>query len=157
MTSAIEIFTQNKQNFPLDKIISKIKKGEWIDICQSFCSTNNNELIFDYIFFKCFAAPQTYNILFNFIIQKIDDILLKYDSFMIHVNIKSLTVMEADKHKSFIQDVTTFLYNKYPDKMKKCFVYNSPFGFSQILKIASVFLVKETLDKIEVVSKNKEL
>jgi hypothetical protein len=70
---------------------------------------------------------------------------------IVHVNMKSLSLTEIDKHKMFIQQMSQILQEKYPDKLSKCYIYNSPFIFSQIFNFVSMFVDKETLKKIEIV------
>jgi hypothetical protein len=61
-----------------------------------------------------------------------------------------LTLVEIDKHKNFIQYLSTFLKDKYPQKMEKCYIFNAPFVFSQLFHIISMFIDKETQSKIVV-------
>jgi hypothetical protein len=71
----------------------------------------------------------------------------------VHVNLKKLTLIDIDKHKEFIQDMSGHLKNKYPDKLIKCYIYNAPFVFSQIFNIVSLFIDKDTQKKIELIIK----
>jgi hypothetical protein len=134
-------------------IIRKLKKGEWNDILNSLCKVNENSMYLDYIYFKYFATKETYGILTNYIMSHINNILLAYDAFTVHVNMKTLTVLEIDKHMTFIQSISALLKESYSNKMNKCYVYNAPFVFSKVLKLVSLFIDPETQQKIEVVSK----
>jgi hypothetical protein len=69
----------------------------------------------------------------------------------VHVNMKGLSITEIDKHKTFIQQMSKILQEKYPDKLSKCYVYNSSFIFSQIFNFVSMFVDKDTLKKISIV------
>ena len=134
-----------------EKILSKIKKGEWTDIMNGLCKIQDNLIILDNNYFKYFATKETYNIILTQVVHNIDTILSNYDKFIVHINMKGLTVSDIDKHLSFIQTISTLLKEKYPNKLTKCFVYNAPFVFSQILNIVSMFIDKETQSKIELV------
>lgn len=132
-------------------IINKIKKGEWMDILNSLCRTDGNSIYLDYIYFKYFATKETYEILTNYIMFHINTILSIYDTFTVHVNMKTLTIIEIDKHMAFIQSISRTLKETYSNRMKKCYVYNATFIFSKILSLVSVFIDPETQQKVELV------
>lgn len=147
------LFFDNNRDNSSEKIIDKIKNGEWSYILNNLCSINKNMIILNYIYFKHFATSQTYNFILNYITNNIDNVLLKNDEFIVHVNMKHLTLVDIDKHKEFIQNISGFLKDKYPEKLKKCYIYNAPFVFTQIFNIVSMFIDKDTQKKIEVVNK----
>ena len=66
---------------------------------------------------------------------------------------KNLTITDIDKHTTFIQNLSGYLKDKYPQKLSKCYIYNAPFVFSQIYTIVSIFIDKETRKKIELINK----
>jgi len=134
-------------------IIGKLKKGEWNDILNSLCKVDANSMYLNYIYFKYFATKETYGILTNYIMSHINTILLEYDTFTVHVNMKTLTVLEIDKHMTFIQSISALLKETYSNKMNKCYVYNATFVFSKVLKLVSLFIDPETQQKIELVTK----
>jgi len=134
-------------------IVNKLKKGEWNDILNSLCKVDANSMYLDYIYFKYFATKETYGILTNYIMSHINNILLAYDAFTVHVNMKTLTVLEIDKHMTFIQSISALLKESYSNKMNKCYVYNATFVFSKVLKLVSLFIDPETQQKIELVTK----
>lgn len=134
-------------------IMRKITKGEWNDILNNLCRTESNSIFLDYIYFKYFATKETYGILTNFIMSHINNILTSYDTFTVYVNMKTLTLLEIDKHMSFIQNISGVLKDTYSNKMNKCYIYNSTFVFSKILKLVALFIDQETQQKIEIVSK----
>lgn len=146
-----KLFSHNKETS--EKIIDKIKNGEWIYILNELCLINENKLILNYIFFKHFATKQTYDFILNYITNCIDNILINNNEFIVYVNLKSLTIVDIDKHKQFIQNISGFLKDKYPEKMKKCYIYNAPFVFTQVFNIISMFIDKDTQKKIELVNK----
>lgn len=135
-----------------EKIVRKIKQGEWADILNGVCSIKDNFIILDHNYFKYFAAKETYNIILSHAINNIDTILSAHNGFIVHINMKGLTVTDIDKHISFIKSISTLLKETYPNKLTKCFIHNPPFVFAQILNIVSLFIDKETLSKIELVS-----
>lgn len=138
-------------------IVNKIQSGEWTFIMNHLCHIKDNSIILDNHYFKFFATKETYNIILTHIFNNLDTIITNYDTFVVHINMKGLTVSDIDKHLNFIQTVSSLFKEKYPNKLTKCFIHNAPFVFSKLLKILSLIIDKETRDKIEVVSKNNAL
>ena len=103
----------------------------------------------DYIYFKYFASKETYGILTNYIMSHINTLLLEYNTFTVHINMKTLTVLEIDKHMTFIQNISALFKETYSNKINKCYVYNATFVFSKVLKLVSLFIDPETQQKIE--------
>lgn len=151
MTSITNVFSDSSSSSS-EKILRKIKNGEWIDIMNGVCNIKDNLIILDHNYFKYFATKETYNIILSRVINNINEILLLNDGFVVHINMKGLTVTDIDKHLSFIKSVSTLLKETYPNKLTKCFIHNPPFVLAQILNIVSLFIDKETLSKIELVS-----
>jgi len=154
MELSTSIFKENLDGSSSEKIIQKIKKGDWNDIYKGICYINNKSLVCDYIYFKHFATNETYNIIQMIITNNIDNILINSNNFNVYINMKNLTITEMDKHKNFIQHIANLLKEKYPDKLCKCYVYNAPFVFSHFFRIISMFIDKETLTKIELINKS---
>jgi hypothetical protein len=136
-----------------ETIIHKIKKGEWNDILNNLCRIEEDAMFLDYTYFKYFATKVTYGILTNYIISNINNILSVHDTFIVHVNMKTLTVLEFDKHMSFIQSISALLKESYSNKLNKCYIYNATFVFSKLLSLVSLFIDPETQQKIEVITK----
>jgi hypothetical protein len=152
METSLQIFSNNLENNLSEKIVNKIKNGQWNDILANLCCIKENTIILDFIYFKHFAHNNTYDMILNYIITNINNILLQYSDFDVHVNLKNLTIIDIDKHKLFIQNISSLLKDKYPQKLSKCYVYNAPFVFAQFLNIVSIFIDKDTLRKIQLVS-----
>ena len=131
-----------------EKIVSKIQKGEWNDIFEGFCYIKDYIIFMDYIYFKHLATKDTYNMTLDYMIKQIDCVLTGKNEFTVYVNLKKLTVLEVDKHSQFIQQLSKVLKERYPDRLKKCYIYNAPFVFSQIYNIVSRFIDKDTHEKI---------
>lgn len=136
-----------------EKIIKKIINGQYIDVLNGLCYVQNNEIILNYIYFKHFATKETYSFILNYITNNIDRVLVNNSEFVMSVNMKSITLSEVDKHKIFIQNISEYLKEKYPEKLSKCYIYNAPFVFSQIYNIVSMFIDKDTQKKIELVNR----
>lgn len=146
-----EIFSEINENSSSEKIIHKVKNGEWRDILNGLCCIKENSIVLNYIYFKYIAKDETYSYILNYITNNIDKVLQTNNQFIVHVNMKNLTIVDIDKHKIFIQNISGFLKDKYPQKLSKCYVYNAPFIFTQIFAIVSMFIDKDTQKKIELV------
>jgi Fe-S cluster biosynthesis and repair protein YggX len=131
-------------------IIAKIKRGEWAEILDKLCSMKNDYIVIEYSYFKYIATKETYDIIISIICNNIENLLKQYSTFSVLLNLKMLTMVDIDKHKHFIQYVSNYLKEKYPDKMTKCYIYNPPFVFSQLFNIICMFIDKETQRKIVV-------
>jgi CRAL/TRIO domain len=134
-----------------EKIIDKIKTGDSEYIFNGLCKYNNNELYLDFIFFKHFASVVTYDIVLSIVTNNINAILNTYNTFTVHANLKYLTMTDIDKHRSFISILSTHLKERYPNKLERCNIYNSPLIFSQLYNIVSLFIDRETQKKIKLV------
>ena len=128
----------------------------WDEMLNRLCYINDDAIVLDYKYFKYFAVKETYSIILKFITNQIDNLLAVNKYFIVHVNMKNLTISDIDKHKTFIQNISTLCKDKYPNKLSKCYIYNAPFVFSQIYNIVSMFIDKVTQQKIEVISPNKK-
>ena len=153
MELANDMFSENIENTSSEKIIDKVRNGNWNDIFKGICCIKENNIVLNYIYFKYIANDETYSYIMNHITNNINQILQTNNEFSVHVNMKSLTIVDIDKHKEFVQQISLFLKDNYPDKLEKCYVYNAPFMFSNFFNIVSMFIDKETQKKIELVNK----
>ena len=142
-----KLIVENNENI----CIEKIKKSRGEEILTNLCSIKENSIILNYIYFKYFATKDNYICILNYIANNVDSILLNNDNVVVHINMKNLTIADIDKHKSFIQSISAYFQEKYPQKLKKCYVYNSPFVFNQLYNMICMFIDKETQKKIELV------
>jgi sulfatase maturation enzyme AslB (radical SAM superfamily) len=148
-----DIFSENNLNNSSEKIIEKVRNGEWEEILRGLCYIKEKSIILNYIYFRNLANEETYDYILNYIIHNIDNVLNENRNFIVHVNMKNLTVNDINKHKNFIQVMSTILKERYPEKLLKCYIYNAPFIFAKIFNIVSIFIDKETQKKIELVNK----
>ena len=148
--AVIEHFRKNN----IDKfiIIEKIKNQKYDEIFSGLCCIKENSIIMHYPYFKHFAMNDTYDIILQFIVSNIENILKNNDTFSVHVNANKLSISDVDKHKSFILKMSQTLNERFPYKLQKCYIYDAPFIFSQVFSIISKFIDKETQRKIHVVN-----
>ena len=83
--------------------------------------------------------------------NNIDFILTKNELFNFHINVKSISILDVDKNKEFIQKASCILKEKYPSKLDTCYIYEAPSMFNNIFKLIFAFVDKETQKKIKIV------
>ena len=145
-----KIIVENSENSE-NSCIENIKKSGENEILKKMCYIKDNCINLNYIYFKYFATKENYNCILNYIAKNIDNVLLDNDNVVVHINMKNLTISDIDKHKGFIQYISVYFQEKYPKKLAKCYIYNSPFVFNQLYNIICMFIDKETQKKIELV------
>jgi len=154
MEELTDVFSANNiflTNDSIEIIVDRIKKGNLNDILSKLCYVEKNAVIINYIYFKYLATETMYNYILMYITNNIDNILLKYSEFIVHVNMYKLSISDIDKHQTFINNLSLVLKEKYPNKLLKCYIYKAPFMFKQIFNMISVFIDKETQEKIKLV------
>jgi hypothetical protein len=150
-----------KNNFISDENFTK-KKGTIYqinksvnDILLAFCNSNDeNEIILDYRYFKILSNLNCVHSdsIIQHVIAVIQSTLEKKELFIIHVCLKSLSIVDIDKYYHFICKMSEILKSTFPDKLEKCFIYKAPFIFSQLFTIISAFVDKKTMAKIELIN-----
>lgn len=116
---------------------------------NSFCYIENeNNIILKYSFLKSILTEDSYNIINEKVINTINSVLLDYDVFNVKLFIKTMSLIDVEKHIGFIYSISSILKEKFPNKLGKCFIYESPYLFTKIYSIISLFVDKKTLEKI---------
>ena len=64
---------------------------------------------------------------------------------------KTLSLRDIERYYTFICRISQIMKTDFEDKMEKCYIYNAPFVFSQLIKLISKFIDKKTQDKIQLV------
>jgi hypothetical protein len=128
----------------------KLNEEKLNDLLNNFCNIKtNNEIELNYNFFKIINTFIDKNYILDYLICIIENVLTKYQTFIVHVNIEKLTLLEIDKNKSFVQDMSNLLKERFPDRLEICYIYEGSFIFKQIYSLLSIFIDKKTLKKIK--------
>ncbi len=128
----------------------KINENKLQELLHNFCSVKtNNEVSINYKYFKIINTFIDKNNILNYLIFIVDNVLKNYDTFIVHVNIEKLTLLEIDKNRDFIQNMSYVLKDRFPDKLEVCFIYEGSFIFKQIYNLLALFIDKKTLKKIK--------
>jgi hypothetical protein len=126
----------------------QLLRNNWTEILRNICYIINNEIIVDFHYFKHIGNSETYNLILSNVVNNIDTIVGELGHFTIHINVKTLSVGDIDKHQDFLQRVSDFFKTRYEGKLLKCYVYNTPFVFSQVFQLVKKWIDKETIDKM---------
>jgi hypothetical protein len=105
----------------------------------------------DIIYVKHFATKETQQIIIDLIINNINNVLNIYAKFVVHVNINSMKIRDVDNNRDFIRNMSKCLKERFTDKLDKCYIYNATAMFSQILNVISMFIDKDTKEKIRLI------
>jgi len=119
------LFFKNKQKlecaqtmtdeFDLNKMIS----------CTAFIVPNTNIIYYNYLVFKLYGHESNQKEVYAHFIGLIRSILEKYETYEVHVNLKTFTVSACQRYFKMITssfDENTFL----TEKMSKLVIYNTP-------------------------------
>ena len=141
--------TNNNSNFS-QSINMKINENKLQELLHNFCSVKtNNEIVINYKYFKIINTFIDKNNILNYLIFIVDNVLKNYNTFIVHVDIEKLTLLEIDKNRDFVQSMSNVLKDRFPDKLEVCFIYESSFIFKQVYNLLSLFVDKKTLKKIK--------
>ena len=144
--SNAELFGQT--HIKSTKIMEKIKHGKVEEVLHGICHIKDRGIVIDIKYIKHFANQYTYEII-TYHFDNIFSQLLKYhDTYSIYVNFQSFSLTDFEKHYTFCKKIAIYFSEKYPDKLYKCYIYNSSFVFESLLKINSTFIDKDTLAKV---------
>ena len=123
----------------------------WTEVLNKFCHYIGNEMWIDYAIFKLVATKSTYSDILTHLYNILQHISLNGSRATIYLNMKSLTVGDLDKHRSFIFDTIKKLSEELPDTLEVCYCYKTPFVFAQVYSMISVAIDKETRQKVKIV------
>ena len=128
----------------------KLNEEKLNDLLNNFCHIKiNNEIEINYKYFKIINTFIDKNYILNFLIYIVENVLIKHQTFIVHVNIEKLTLLEVEKNRDFVQDMSNVLKERFPDKLEICLIYEGSFIFKQIYSLLSIFIDKKTLKKIK--------
>ena len=122
-----------------------------IDILNKMASVNKNEVFLNMAIFKLIASETTYSQIVSHVYQILKDTSTTYGTIVVHVYLKTITLSDLDKHKTFVMDMIKKFNDELPDILDICYMYKAPFVFAQIYSIISVVIDKETKNKIHIV------
>jgi hypothetical protein len=147
-------FTSEKHKVVNEKLIKKnnvVIDSDFIFHNLCFNLENTNNVLLDYRYFKIFITPDKYELVFEYFYKLIKQVLENHDNFNIYIYMKTLSLRDIERYYTFICKISQIMKTDFEDKMEKCYIYNAPFVFSQLIKLISKFIDKKTQDKIQLV------
>lgn len=142
----IEIAKHISENFSLDELIKK----------TVYNIPNTNKIILDYTIFKLFANETNYGIFLTYVTKIYTYCIEKYNSYEVHVNLKSLTPSGAERHKKCIElfnimtsecDISGYLTNWY--------IYNPPSMIDFIKNLLKFVIQPVVFSKVNIIPKEE--
>jgi hypothetical protein len=119
-------------------------------VMKHFCFVKENTVFLDCIYFKSVANKNTYPIILQTVTSSYDDILSRYPTFNLEVNMNATTFRDIYLHRKFILFIAKHLKERYPQKLNQCFIFNAPKAFKRIYRLSSLIVDPDTLKKIHV-------
>jgi len=150
MNYNINNLTTKSQNNNINNINLKLNEDKLNELLNNFCHIKlDNEIVLNYKYFKIINTFIDKNYILNYLICIIDNVVAKYNTFIIHANIEKLTLLEIEKNRDFVQNMSTALKDRFPDKLEVCLIYEGSFIFKQMYNLLSHFIDKKTMKKIK--------
>ena len=136
-----------------NEIMKQITEGNAEYIFNGFCRIENGVMILSYSFFKCFATEQTYDILTQILVKKLETLLSDIGHFVIYLNMDRCSINQLNKHHKYFTSLSLMFQDMYPDKLQKCYLFNTSKSITNIYSVINMFVDKDTFSKIEIVYK----
>jgi hypothetical protein len=123
------------------------------ELLHNYCyTTNDNDIIICLKSLKLLNKNKIpYDFLLEHLIKIIDIVLSKNIMFNIHINVKSISIVDVDINQDFIKKASLVLKDKYPYKLENCYIYEAPSIFTSLCKIIFAFIDKETQKKFKII------
>jgi CRAL/TRIO domain len=145
-----QIHAQFSSNEHIKIAKANIMKTCFNDVLSKLCfAVDSQNIILDYRYFKFIASVDNYEFIICYIVSVIQCVLNKHETFILHVNLDSLSLLHIEKHFGFIKRMSEVLKTTFPDKLNICNVYNAPFIFSKVISIIGAFVDKKTQQKMK--------
>ena len=139
-------------NANVNAIKSNLTKDDFDYIMSKLCfSLDSGEILIDYKYFKFIASSDNHQAIIYYITSVISTSLMSNNTFTIHVNMETLSLLHIEKYFDFIKNVSQVLKTLFPEKLNICYIYNAPYIFSKLFSVLSAFIDKRTQQKIKLV------
>jgi len=122
-------------------------------VLSNFSYIKDNIIIIDARFFKLIAIPEHYEIFKIYLSNTIRKMLEETNTktIVFHFNIKSINIIDLDKHSSFIINLAKYMAETFPDKLEKCYLYGSGVIIQGLYSLLSYIIDKKTQHRIVIV------
>ena len=114
----------------------------------------DNHAVFDYRYIKHNLNETNYPTILDHCIFVFSNILTNFPQIILHLCLKRMTVLDLEKNYKLLSHFCNTMKTRFPNKLKICYIYKPPFIFSQIIKLLSPFIDKETQAKMVLYQKD---
>ena len=124
-TNKKNVFFKNKQKLELAQTVTEELDLNKMIACTAFIVPNRNIIYYNYLVFKIYGNESNQRAIYNHFRGLICSVLENYDTFEVHVNLKTFTISACQRYYMMITssfDDNTML----TDKMSKLVVYHTP-------------------------------
>lgn len=118
---------------------------------------NTNSIFLDYTILKLYMHVDNYNVLIDYFLFLLDDIIQKYKTYNIHINLDTFTISAAERYKPLLElyneKCLTLSINKYENEMyanlvDNLYIYNTPNIIDTIIMLFKPFITHDMNTKI---------
>ena len=140
-----EYYTHSKKNFFVKKqqkfdcaaaITQQFDVNMLVERCV-LVIPETNCIFMDYTVFKMFAHPENYLLIAHRFVNMINGLIVKYGSFVMHLNLQSFTVSAAERYmpliKLFCAECAKDTSFSRANKMEQLYTYHTPSAISSVL------------------------
>lgn len=133
--------------YDIEKGYKMIKHGQkpaiLTNIMDNLCCVRNaHDIMIDFKYFKLIAKPDFYETIIKYIVSTVKYVLHTQHMVVLHINLKSMSLTDIDKYKSFIAQISTE-QNVLPT-INSINIYNTGSIFTTLIQIVLSFLDKPT-------------
>lgn len=125
------------------------------DILNKTTWVQDNNIFVDYKLMRLFITKNTYDVFFENLRMNTIETLKTNKTVNMHIYLKSITISDLDKHKDFFFRIVRSFSEEFPNILEHGYLYKAPGIFTQIYKIISIAIDKETKKKIHLIKGKK--
>ena len=108
-----------------------------------------NKIIVNYPLIKTFINPSIYSNILQHVEYLTNMILSNYQSFEIHLDVRSFTMTAAQRYTDLIKDFCNiYLNSQYEEKLKHLYIHNPPSIIGLIQSMFYPFISESAKDKV---------
>jgi hypothetical protein len=153
-TNTAEVYKNEHHYFCNEKVFQDIKHSLKNNSLQNietlfthFCKIVNDYIVIDARFFKLIASPEHYEIIYNYITDKLNNLLSISSSINVYLNMNLFHLTDVEKYSDFFLTLAKNFQIAYPNKLNKCYVYGAGYILSGIHSLLSLVVDKQTRER----------
>jgi hypothetical protein len=136
------------------------KQFDIIELIQKtiYVIPNTNIIYMDYPMFKMFANPEIYTTIVDYFTTVINEMIVKYNNYEIHLNLQSFTISAAERYSQIIELFCNQCLNSntnYSGYLSQMYIYHSPSVIENIMKLFGRFIDSTVKEKVVLYNKQE--